>query len=76
MRGTWRVRIVGTLRLELVEGELISKIGKKRPHVNSLTLLYGWLVSVFGSRFVNQEAPIDVAPEDNPPTSRNRTSSF
>jgi hypothetical protein len=29
-------------RLELVEGELISKMGKNRPHVNSLTLLLSW----------------------------------
>jgi Uma2 family endonuclease len=53
-------------RLELVEGELISKMGKKRPHVNSLTLMQAWLQAVFGSRFVNPEAPIDVSPEDNP----------
>jgi Uma2 family endonuclease len=53
-------------RLELVEGDLISKTGKKRPHVNALTLLHGWLVQVFGLRFVNAEAPIDVAAEDNP----------
>ena len=52
--------------LELVEGELISKMGKKRPHVNAVTLLQGWLVQVFGLQFVNAEAPIDVAPEDNP----------
>jgi Uma2 family endonuclease len=53
-------------RLELVEGELISKMGKKRPHVNSFTVLQAWLTQVFGWRFVNSEAPIDVAPEDNP----------
>src|SRR5438132_2873986 len=53
-------------KLELVEGELISKMGKKRPHVNSASLLAEWLVQIFGFRFVNQEAPIDVAPEDNP----------
>jgi Uma2 family endonuclease len=52
--------------LELVEGELISKMGKKRPHVNSFTRLQEWLVQVFGWGFVNAEAPIDVAPEDNP----------
>ncbi|MBV9038896.1 MAG: Uma2 family endonuclease, partial [Acidobacteriaceae bacterium] len=52
--------------LELVEGELISKMGKKRPHVNSSTLLAIWLMQTFGPLFVNQEAPIDVAPEDNP----------
>jgi len=53
-------------RLELIEGELIDKMGKKRPHVNSVTLLLSWLVGVFGARRVNPEAPIDVAPEDNP----------
>jgi Uma2 family endonuclease len=52
--------------VELIEGELISKIGKKRPHVNALTLMHAGLTQVFGARFVNSEAPIDVAPEDNP----------
>jgi Uma2 family endonuclease len=52
--------------LELVEGELISKMGKKRPQVDSFTLLHEWLVRVFGFRNINVEAPIDVAPEDNP----------
>jgi len=52
--------------LELVEGELISKMGKKRPHVSSGKRLQEWLVRVFGWRFMDAEAPIDVAPEDNP----------
>jgi Uma2 family endonuclease len=52
--------------LELVEGELIGKMEKKRPHVDSFTLLQEWLAQVFGFRSVNVEAPIDVAPEDNP----------
>ena len=53
-------------KLELVEGELVRKVSKKRPHVNALALLAGWLVQTFGVLFINQEAPIDVAPEDNP----------
>ena len=53
-------------RLELVAGELISKMGKKRPHVNALVAVQAWLVRTFGEQFVNPEAPIDVAPEDNP----------
>jgi Uma2 family endonuclease len=52
--------------LELIEGELIDKMGKNRPHVNALTLMQAWLQSVFGVRLVNPEAPIDVSPEDNP----------
>jgi Uma2 family endonuclease len=52
-------------KIELVNGELISKMGKNRPHVYALVLLQGWLVSVFGLQFVSPESPIDVAPEDN-----------
>src|SRR3989442_4222737 len=58
--------LLGRQRLELIEGELIDKMRKKRAHVNSLTLLLAWLVNVFGVRRVNPGAPIDVAPEDNP----------
>jgi hypothetical protein len=53
-------------RLELVEGGLISKTGKKRPHVICLSFVYAWLVEVFGKEYVHPEAPIDVTPEDNP----------
>ncbi len=52
--------------VELIDGELINKMGKKRPHVEALALLVGWLIGAFGARFVNSEAPIDVAPQDNP----------
>jgi Uma2 family endonuclease len=53
-------------RLELVEGELINKMGKNRPHVNVFTAVHAYLLRVFGEQYVNAEAPIDVAPEDNP----------
>jgi Uma2 family endonuclease len=53
-------------RLELVVGELISKMGKNRPHVNASMLLLEWIQDTFGRRFVNAEAPIDVGPDDNP----------
>jgi Uma2 family endonuclease len=52
--------------LELIEGELIVKMPKNRPHVEAAALLIAWLIEVFGGRLVNFEAPIDVAPEDNP----------
>jgi hypothetical protein len=52
-------------KLELVDGELISKMGKNRPHVRAFTWVHLWLLETFGSRFVNAEAPIDVAPGDN-----------
>jgi len=53
-------------RLELIDGELISKMGKNRPHVNSFRLMLFWLADTFGKEFVDPEAPIDVSPEDNP----------
>lgn len=52
--------------VELIEGELIVKMSKNPPHVDAAALLLGWLIQVFGTRFVNHEAPIDVAPGDNP----------
>src|SRR5512143_3644845 len=52
--------------LELIEGELISKMGKKRPHTNVMVIMHAWLLRVFGEQYVNPETPIDVAPEDNP----------
>jgi Uma2 family endonuclease len=52
--------------LELIEGELIDRMGKNRPHSNCTSLILLWLGEVFGPRFVQQEASIDVAPQDNP----------
>jgi hypothetical protein len=52
--------------LELVEGALIDRRMRNPPHVDAAALLRGWLIQVFGARFVNSGAPIDVAPEDNP----------
>jgi Uma2 family endonuclease len=53
-------------KLELIDGELIGKMGNNRPHVVALARILYWLMDVFGRNQVSQEAPIDVAPEDNP----------
>src|SRR3954452_15159104 len=58
--------VLNDQRLELIQGELINKMGKGRPHTNSLVLLQGWAIGVFGLLRVNPEATIDVSPEDNP----------
>jgi Uma2 family endonuclease len=52
-------------KLELIDGELIGKRGKNRPHVQAFSKMQRWLVQTFGWDFVNAEAPIDVCPEDN-----------
>jgi Uma2 family endonuclease len=53
-------------RVELVQGELISKMGKKRRHSTTLVLLRNWMIQTFDFEFVETETPIDVAAEDNP----------
>ena len=58
--------LIDPMKFELIGGELIDKMGKYRPHVDALALVVGWLIQLFGVRHVNTEAPIDVAPEDNP----------
>jgi Uma2 family endonuclease len=52
-------------KLELVDGELITKMGKNRPHVKALTWMLIWLQQTFGASFVNAGAPIDVSAGDN-----------
>jgi hypothetical protein len=42
-------------RLELVDGELISKLGKKRRHVSAIVAVQDWLMRTFGAQFVNPE---------------------
>lgn len=53
-------------KLELIDGELISKMGQNQRHVILLARLMEWLIRAMGPGRVNVNAPIDVAPEDNP----------
>ena len=53
-------------RYELIEGELILKMGKNLPHMRALSVLTGWLYSVFGMLFVMPQPSLDMNPEDNP----------
>jgi Uncharacterized protein conserved in cyanobacteria len=52
-------------RYELVEGEIISKMGQRPAHRIAVTLVCNWLRLVFGNLFVQSQASIDVADEDN-----------
>jgi Uma2 family endonuclease len=53
-------------RLELIEGELITKMSKNRPHMLVFLYVMRWLVGLMDPIYLNLEGPIDVAPEDNP----------
>lgn len=49
---------------ELVEGELYSKMGKKRMHAYTVLVVRQWLEDCFGRAFVEQETPVSVAPQE------------
>jgi Uma2 family endonuclease len=53
-------------RFELVEGEIIKKVGQNLPHRIAISRLTGWLYRLFTEDYVQSQATIDVAPEDNP----------
>lgn len=51
---------------ELIEGELVDRMGKGHAHSYTLMLIMEWLRAQFPARQVAQEVEIDVRPEDNP----------
>jgi Uma2 family endonuclease len=53
-------------RVELIAGELITKMSKNRPHMVVFMSVVKWLVGLLDPMYLNPEGPIDVAPEDNP----------
>lgn len=48
-------------RFELIDGELIRKMGKSRLHSITLRLLQRWLRGVFGEERVETAVPIDLS---------------
>ena len=53
------------MRDSIVDGELFSKMGKKRPHTIATKLLLSWLQGAFGWECVEHEVSIDLSPADN-----------
>jgi Uma2 family endonuclease len=49
---------------ELIDGEVISKMGQKPPHRQAVVLLNAWLTAVFGALLVQTRATIDVGDAD------------
>ncbi len=47
-------------RFELIDGELIRRMGKSRSHTIALRRVMAWLRLVFGTGQVDQEAPINL----------------
>jgi Uma2 family endonuclease len=51
-------------RYELIEGDLINKMGQKPPHVYVIKLLHGALATVFGSGRVQSQSSIRLPDPD------------
>lgn len=52
-------------RYELVEGQIIHKMGQPPRHNFPITALIGWLGGLFGPLRLLSQSSIDVAPQDN-----------
>jgi Uma2 family endonuclease len=50
-----------TGRYELIDGEIINKMGQKPPHAYVITALFTWLTGLFGAAYVRIQSTIDVS---------------
>ena len=51
-------------RFELIEGDLIDKMGQNPPHAYAIRCLAGWLAQIFGLGRLMVQAPVQVARPD------------
>ena len=51
-------------RYELLNGEIINKMGQKHPHSLSVSLVFAFLIAVFGARRVRTQATMEVRKND------------
>jgi Uma2 family endonuclease len=54
-----------TGRYELIDGEIITKMGQKRAHALVIIRLTAWLIALFGPQFVQFQLPIHVPKPDS-----------
>jgi Uma2 family endonuclease len=61
------IRDAGILtgRYELIDGEILSKMGQKPSHAHVIRVLLAWLISIFGEQRVQSQLPILVAETEN-----------
>ena len=51
-------------RFELLDGDLIDKMGQKSLHFDAIVLIGDWLAAIFGFRRVRIQGPIEVGEKD------------
>jgi Uma2 family endonuclease len=51
-------------RFELIDGELIDKMGQKPAHANAIRFCFAQLLGIFGVGLVEAQLPIEAGPSD------------
>jgi Uma2 family endonuclease len=51
-------------RFELIDGDLIDKMGQNPPHSHALRLLHAWLAKIFGVERIQVQQPVEAAPAE------------
>jgi Uma2 family endonuclease len=52
-------------RCELIDGELIDKMGQNPPHAYAIQRLFAWLIGLFGPDRLRIQSPVEVKPGDS-----------
>jgi Uma2 family endonuclease len=52
-------------RCELIDGELIDKMGQNPPHAQAIRNLFSWLIAFFAPGQLQMQLPIEVKPGDS-----------
>jgi Uma2 family endonuclease len=52
-------------RCELIDGELIDKMGQNPPHAQAIRNLFAWLAAIFGVGRVQMQLPIEASSRDS-----------
>ena len=53
-----------TGRYELIDGEILSKMGQHAPHATTIILLNNWLAAIFGNLFLRVQLPVQILGAD------------
>lgn len=56
---SWKKFLIA--RYELINGEIVSKVGHKCPHARTLILIIAWLATLFGKDPIPGQRPFEVA---------------
>jgi len=51
-------------RFELIDGDLIDKMGQNPPHSHALRRVHAWLIKIFGGEQIQMQQPIEAAPAE------------